>query len=81
MDFKSFSIDKNRFDNVYIVIDRFSKQTISIPCQKTVSIEKIAWLYIAFIYRYYKISESIVSDWELQFVSVFWREFIRIFGI
>jgi len=81
IDFKNFSINKNEFDNVYVVIDRLFKQTISISCQKTVLTEEMARLYIASIYRYYRASESMVSNRRPQFVSAFWREFIRIFGI
>jgi len=65
INFKSFFIDKNEFDNVYIVIDHLSKQIISISYQKTVSAKEIARLYIAFIYRYHKAPESIISNKKL----------------
>jgi len=65
IDFKSFFIDKNEFDNIYIVIDRLSKQTIFIFCQKTVSAKEIAQLYIASIYYYYKAPEFIILNWKL----------------
>jgi len=81
INFKNFFINKNGFDNIYVVIDYLSKQAISISCQKTVLAEKIARLYIAFIYRYHKAPKSIISNRKLQFVSAFWREFIQIFNI
>jgi hypothetical protein len=35
MDFKSFPKDKHGYNTIYIVIDRLSKQSISIPYYKT----------------------------------------------
>jgi len=81
IDFKSFFIDKNGFDNIYIIIDYLFKQVISIFYQKTISVEKMARLYIAFIYRYYKASESMILNRRLQFILVFWKKFIWILDI
>jgi hypothetical protein len=71
MDFKSMSLDKAGYDKVYIVIDRLSKQAISMPCYKTITAEEIAQLYIKHVYRYYSLSESAVSDQGPQFISHF----------
>src|SRR6266536_3361180 len=81
MDFKSMPKDKAGYDNVFVVIDRLSKQAVSIPCHKTITAEDMAWLYIVFIYRYFGPPASIVSDRGPQFVSKFWEEFCRILGI
>src|SRR5450432_4017507 len=81
MDFKSMPKDKAGYDKVFVVIDRLSKQAISIPCYKTVTAEDMAQLYITYVYRYYGPPESIVSDRGPQFVSQFWKEFCRILGI
>ena len=43
--------DKAGFDAVYVVIDRLSKQAISMPCYKTVTAEDMAQLYITHVYR------------------------------
>jgi len=71
MDFKSMPKDKAGYDEVFVVIDRLSKQAISIPCYKTVTAEDMAQLYITYVYRYYGPPESIVSDRGPQFVSQF----------
>ncbi len=73
--------DKAGYDNVFVVIDRLSKQVVSIPCHKTITAEEMAWLYIVFIYRYFGLPVSIVSDYRPQFVSKFWAEFCHILGI
>jgi hypothetical protein len=54
--------DKYSYDNVFVVVDRLSKQSISTPCYKEVTAEDMARIYITHIYRYYGPPESIVSD-------------------
>jgi hypothetical protein len=53
------------------MIDRLSKQVISIPCYKTVTILDIAIMFISYIYYYFGLPESIVSNRGPQFVSYF----------
>jgi transposase InsO family protein len=81
MDFKSMPVDKEGYDMVFVVIDRLSKQAISLPYYKIVTSEDMARLYISAIYRYKGPPESIVSDRGPQFVSSFWKEFCRILDI
>jgi transposase InsO family protein len=81
MDFKSMPPSKEGYDIIFVVIDRFNKQAVSLPCHKTITAEDIARLYIDAIFRYKDSSESIVSDRGPQFVSYFWKEFCRILGI
>jgi hypothetical protein len=62
MDFKSAPKDKKGFDNIYVVIDRLTKQAISIPCYKEITAEGIARLFIRYVYSYFGPPDSIVSD-------------------
>jgi hypothetical protein len=81
MDFKSFPIDKHGYDNVMVVVDRLSKQAISIPCYKTVTAPQMAKLYLEYVYRYHGPPMSIVSDRGPQFISTYWKAFTAILGI
>jgi len=81
MDFKSFSNESEGFDSIYVVIDRFSKQSITMPCNKTVTAKQMARLFINHVYRFKGAPITIVSDRGPQFVSDFWNEFCRILGI
>jgi transposase InsO family protein len=81
MDFHELPLDKSGYNMVMVVVDRLSKRTISIPCFKTVNALETAWLFIHYIYRFYRPPDTIVLDRGLQFVSVFWKEFTRILGI
>jgi transposase InsO family protein len=81
MDFVSFNKDKRGYDNVLVVVDRLSKESISIPCYKTTTAEEMASLFIYHIWRYFGPPDSIVSDRGPQFISDFWAEFCRLLGI
>src|SRR6266536_2677299 len=81
MDFNSFNRDKHGYDNVLVVMDRLSKESISIPCHKTTTAEEMASLFIYHVWRYFGPLDSIISDRGLQFISVFWNEFCRLLGV
>jgi transposase InsO family protein len=81
MDFHELPKDRNGYDTVLIVVDRFGKRTISVPCQKTTDAKETAKLYIQYVYRTYGPLQTIVSDRGLQFISAFWDEFTSILGI
>src|ERR1700737_2426376 len=72
--------DRNRYDTVLILVDRFGKRTVSIPCKKTTDAKETARLYIQHVFRTYRPLQTIVSDWGLQFISAFWNEFTCILG-
>jgi hypothetical protein len=78
VDFKSFLKDCCSFDTIVVFVNRFRKQPISILCYCTVNALKLAWLYLIYIYKYYRPVTMIVSDHRLQFVSAFWDEFNQI---
>jgi hypothetical protein len=42
MDFKSMPKDKHDYNTVWVIIDRLSKQAVSMPCHKTVTAEQMA---------------------------------------
>ena len=74
-------VDKKGYDCIYMVVDRLSKQAISMPCYKTVTAEDMAKLYIANVFRYYGMPRTIISDRGPQFISKFWEEFCRILRV
>jgi len=80
MDYKSFPIDKHGYDMLFVVIDRLSKQSYSIPCHKTINARGMAELFLKYIWCREGYPDSIVSDRGPQFVSSFWAEICRILG-
>ena len=81
MDFKSFPLDKAGYDMIFVVVDRLSKRSYSIPCHKTTKAKDMARLFIMYIWRTHGPPDTIVSDRGPQFISAFWHEFCRILGI
>ena len=81
MDYKSFPTDKDGFDMLFVVMDRLSKQSYSIPCHKTINARGMAELFLKYIWCREGYPDSIVSDRGPQFVSSFWAEICRILGI
>ena len=82
MDYKSFPVDKDGNDNIFVVMDRLTKKSISIPCTKkdATSLE-LAKMFIRYVYLYYGLPDTIVSNRGLQFISDLWDEFNRILGV
>ena len=62
MDFYKLLRDRNGYDTVFVNVDRLGKRVISIPCEKTITIEEVARLYITYIYYIYKPLNTIVLD-------------------
>ena len=81
IDFKDFPKDKASFDQILVIIDRLSKQAITIPCHKTITARGMANLFVQWVYRFGHTPETIISDRGPQFVSSFWSEFCRIIGV
>jgi transposase InsO family protein len=81
MDFKSFPKDRNGYNTILVVVDRLSKQPVSLPCYKTTTSRDLAHMFIAHVWRYYGAPDSIVSDRGPQFISDFWDEFCKILGV
>jgi len=63
MDFKLFPKDKHGYDIAFIVVNRLSKQAISLPCFKTITAKDMACMYVDNIYQIYSAPKLIVSNY------------------
>ena len=81
MDFHEMPLDRDGYNTVLVVVDRFGKRAISIPCKKTITAVETAELFIDRVYRIYGPPDTIVSDCGPQFISAFWKELTCILGI
>jgi hypothetical protein len=68
------------YDSIMVVVDRFTKMAHFVPCKDLTS-EQTARLYIDQIVQHHSIPEHIISDWEPQFKSKFWKEFWATWGV
>lgn len=46
IDFKEFPWDKSSYNQIMVIINRLSKQAISIPCHKTINSRGMAELFV-----------------------------------
>lgn len=81
MDFMSYSKDQHGYDMVFVVMDRLSKKSLSIPCHKKSGARELAAIFLVHVFRHHGFPKSIVSDRGPQFISSFWNEFCEILGI
>ena len=67
-------------DSVFVVVDRFSKQTHLIPLPPDTSATTCAKAYLDTIVRLHGIPLTIVSDRDPRFTARFWKELMRLLG-
>ena len=81
MDFITDLPSSNLKDSILVVVDRLTKMAHFIPCNKTITGEETAKLFLENIYRIHGLPNDIVSDRGSQFISNFWRGLFQILGV
>ena len=61
----------NRFNVIWVVIDRLTKSTHFLPIQMTFSMEQLVELYVKEIVKLHGVPKSIISDQDSRFTSHF----------
>ena len=66
--------------DILTIVDRFSKYCHFIPLAHPYSAESVAQAFFSDIVRLHGIPQSIVSDRDPVFTSIFWKELMRLTG-
>ena len=65
-------MSKKGHDYLYVVVDRFSKMCILMPCKNQVTTKLTAHLYFQNVWVHFGLPTSIVSDRDSRFLGEFW---------
>ena len=63
----------DKYDSIWVIVDRLTKSAHFIPVKVTYNAEKLAKIYISEIVRLHGVPLSIISDRGTQFTSKFWK--------
>ena len=80
MDFMGPLLKSNNFDYLLVVIDWLTSQVHLVPTMTMVTTRGLMWLILKEVVRLHGIPESIVSDRDTKFTSIFWKELHRLMG-
>jgi transposase InsO family protein len=82
MDFITDLPDLSRCDQLWVVVDRFTKIAHVIPLQKdSKTTEDLARIFAREIWKLHSLPTDIVSDRDSRFTSATWKAFIGTIGI
>jgi hypothetical protein len=74
MDFiVALSLTARKFNSIWVIVDRLTKSAHFIPVNTNYNVQKYAEIYVARVLCLHRVSKTIISDRELQFVARFWE--------
>lgn len=69
------------YNSILVIVDRFTKYSIFIPCNNTCTTKELADLFLNNVFTFFGTPDDIISDRGVLFTSLFWKEFTRTLGI
>ena len=74
MDFITGLPNTNNLDAVLVVVDRFTKYSLFVPCSKTCDARELAQIFLKHVFMFFGTPDEIISDRGVVFTSNFWKE-------
>jgi hypothetical protein len=69
-------------DQLWVIVDRFTKMAHFIPLKKEQKMaEHLVKIFAHKIWRFHGIPIDIISDYDSQFTSTEWKQFLGILGV
>ena len=80
MDFLGLLPQSNNFNYLLVIIYQLMSEVHLVLTTTTVTAKGVAWIILKEVVRLHGIPESIVSDRDTQFTSIFWKELQKLIG-
>ena len=80
MDFLGPLPKSNNFDYLLVIIDRLLSQVHLVPTTTTITAKGVVWIVLKEVVRLHGIPESIMSNRDTRFTSIFWKELQKLMG-
>jgi len=80
MDFISRLPKSKGFDTIFAVVDRLSKYAHFILLIHPYTARRVATIFAKEVVRMHEVPQSILSDKDPDFVSLFWKELFKLQG-
>jgi hypothetical protein len=81
MDFLSgIPTTQKKHDAIWVVVCRFSKMTLFIPCMKTTTTTQTIELYFQHVWSHFGLPSTIISDKDSRFLNTFWKTIWSLLG-
>lgn len=73
--------ESTEYNTIITVVDLVSKRVYFIPTYTTVTVKKVAKLFLYYVWKLHKLSQYVVLDCRMQFVALFIKELYRLLDI
>lgn len=80
MDFIIGLLEVDGYSSIMVMVDRFSKYAIFVPCKAPSRAEDIADYFFRNVVKYWGVPLSIISDRDAHFTSNFCKEMFKLIG-
>jgi hydrogenase maturation factor len=70
-------MSKRGHNYFYVVVNRFSKMCILMPCKKKIIAEKNDNIFFQYVWVHFGLPTSIISDRDTRFLGDFWTRLWR----
>jgi hypothetical protein len=70
-------MSKMGHDYLYVVVYRFNKMCILMPCKKKITVEQTTGLFFQYVWVHFGLPTSIISDRYTRFLGDFWTSLWR----
>lgn len=71
----------NGYDNVLVIVDKFTKYSIFIPCTTSITEDKTAKLFFKHVIAHFGIPRQVITDRDTRWRNDFWKEICRLMGM